>query len=108
MAKSKHEPVLFKNSLGETITNDPIYRAQQTLEQAGVEVDTSAAETDDSDDDVEEDEESPEDAEETTEEVDFDEMDGAALKAYAKDNDIDISGLKKVSEVRDAIRTASE
>lgn len=84
----KYKPVTFLNSRGETISNDPVFRAQQIM--AGVKVD-------DSNEDI------------TTEQVDengkrtYGELDAKELKALASERGVDISGLKKVGEVRKAL-----
>jgi len=83
---AKHEPVIFKNSQGEVISNDPIWKAQQLL---GV--------TDDSDDS---DDEMP------VEENPYAGFTARELKELANERGVDISGLKKVGEVREALLAA--
>ena len=84
MSKSTHEPVTFLNSRGEVITNDPILRAQQLLG-----IDPSA---DDSDEEIGD---------------EFEDLGGKELKALAKEREVDISGLRTVGEVREALRAAA-
>lgn len=91
MANQKYEPVFFYNSQGEKITNDPVLKAQQTLAAAGVDVNQSPA--------LKSEEEMPQD-----EKDQYDDLSGAELKELAKERGIDISGLKKVSEVRARFR----
>ena len=126
----KHEPVVFEDSLGNTISNDPVYRAQQTLESAGVDENSDnssdlkseneqlraqleellrsqSAGDGDSGNDSSGDDESPEDSQGDEEEVDLDALDGAQLKELAAERGVDITGLKKVGEVRQALRDAA-
>lgn len=91
---TKHEPVIFENSLGETISNDPIWHAQKTLEAAGIAVgqveQNTPADPDDSDQEIDKAE-------------DYKSLDGKALKALAGEREVDITGLKTVGEVRAAL-----
>lgn len=89
MAKQTYQPVFFYNSLGEKITNDPVLKAQQTLAAAGVEMNSTPA---------------PEEDMPQEEKDQYDELSGAELKELAKERGVDISGLKKVSEVRARFR----
>jgi hypothetical protein len=117
MSKSdKYQPVTFTNSLGEVISNDPVFRAQQVLEQAGLgqtEAPTPKAAkavstppaapvtpTDEDDEDLENDD--------STEEAiaDYKELDGKAAKALAAERGVDITGFTKVQQVRDALMAA--
>lgn len=98
MATETYEPVTFENSLGETISNDPIYLAQKTLENAGIAFNQSqpaqlaaaqAAAADDSDEDLDEDEA-----------TDYSKLGQKELKELADERGVDISSAKKVGEVR--------
>jgi len=110
--------VTFLNSRGEEISNDPRWHAQKVLAGAGMTpVNSSLVEENESlraqiaalqasqadsqgvEDDHEDDGDDDADA--------FSAMGAAELKAYAKENDIDIKGLKKVGEVREALRAAA-
>lgn len=88
---AKHVPVTFENSLGETISNDPIFLAQRTLEAAGV---TSGAER-------------PGDHEDYMP-TDYDDMDSKELKALSLERGVDIKGLKTVGQVRAALVAADD
>ena len=112
---AKHEPVLFENSLGETISNDPFWLAEQLLansDQAGVEDDkdariaeleaqlaATAPATPPTDDDEVEDDEDDEDKPR-----DYKELTGKPLANYAKERGLVLKNEdgtnKKVSEVR--------
>lgn len=105
--------VVFLDSEGNEISNDPRWHAMKTLREAGISFDQSqpeerqaafraAAEDGDSlDDDEPSDPEVDEDGIRT-----YKELDGKALKAVAGSRGVDISGLKKVGEVREALRAA--
>lgn len=80
----KYKPVLFENSRGETISNDPVYLAQQTLDQY------SGGNTGNGDD-------------EAIDTSPYADMNGRDLKAAAKERGVDISGMKTVGEVRRAL-----
>lgn len=88
----KYEPVTFEDSQGNTISNDPIWLAQQTLKAAGIgdEPETEA----EAEAEVDEDIDKP---------ADYKDLDAPALKALASERGVDLTGLKKVSEVRAAI-----
>lgn len=98
----KYEPVTFENSLGETISNDPYFLAQRTMEQyaalpaeqQGMHAPKGAG-SDDSDEDI--------DNGDTPSEKPYADLKGPALKALAADRGVDISGLTKVGEVRAAL-----
>jgi len=108
MTKS-YQPVYFENSLGEKISNDPVFKAQQTLLAAGVgfadsqplaaqdQLKRAAAQDDDSLPDNDDDDTPPTDGDGFRT---YEELDGRQLKAEAKTREVDISGLKKVGEVR--------
>lgn len=121
MTKDQEEYVTFENSLGETISNDPRWLAEQTLAAAGVgsaDKDAEIAElkakleaiesatvatASSDDDDVEDDDEVPTDESGART---YTELDGKALKALANERQVNISGLKKVGEVRKALIAA--
>lgn len=82
---SKTETVTFLNSRGEVISNDPVWKAQQLL----------GIKPDDSD-------------EEMLDENPYANMTARELKDLAAERGVDISGLKKVGEVREALAAADE
>lgn len=86
----KYIPVTFENSLGETISNDPIFLAQRTLKAAGL---TGATRPDDHDEYMP---------------TAYDELSGKDLKALALERGVDITGLKTVGQVREALTAADE
>lgn len=124
MANTNDDIVTFLNSAGEEISNDPRWHAQKTLEAAGMNqpavssalveenealrakiAELEAAAAGGVDDEIEDDEH-----EDETEDQ-FQKMSGKELQAYAKENKLDIKGLKTVGEVRTRLReltTASE
>lgn len=77
---AKHEPVVFLDSAGNEVSNDPVWHAQRTLREAGV--------------GQAQDEDLP---------GDYDGLSGAELKALAKERGMNIAGIKKVSELRAAL-----
>ena len=81
----KTEAVTFLNSRGEVISNDPVWKAQQLL----------GIKPDDSDDEM-------------PEENPYANMSARELKELAAERGVDISGLKRVGEVRDALAAADE
>lgn len=116
---AKYEPVIFENSLGEVISNDPVYLAQRTLaaydidpvtgekpapKKAKKAVEAPAAEEVEDDEDIEsEDEESEDEEVEEDTPRDYTELDGKAVSALAKERGVDVTGLTKVKEVRAAL-----
>lgn len=92
MAKQQYKPVTFLNSRGETISNDPVWKAQQTIQAAGA--DNGASD----DDNLDKEPQLDADGNRT-----YGELDGKELKALAEERGVDISGLKKVGEVRQAL-----
>jgi len=87
MAKhNTYEPVVFKNSLGETISNDPVFHARRVIEQA------ESAKVDDSNDELEP---NP-----------YADLNGKQLKELAAERGVDISGMKTVGQVREALLAA--
>lgn len=127
MAKNKSDMVTFLNSAGEEVSNDPRWHAQRTLEAAGLDNSNEVEELHDElnakteallDKDVQIEEllrqlaeakaskgVEEEDETDTTEDQ-FSTMNGTELQTFAKENNISIAGLKKVKEVREAIRAA--
>lgn len=132
MAPKKDEDyVTFLNAAGDTVSNDPRYQARKLLEAAGESTDSSEAEAQNAElrrqlEDmqtkleaaqraaaesaaasglagVEDDATEDDDADEQDE---FSTMTGRELKAYAKENKVDISGMTKVGEVRTALRAS--
>ena len=81
-----HKPVTFLDADGNVISNDPVWRAQQLLG-------------------VESDEDMPED-QSTEDSSPYEGMSGKELKELAAERNIDITGLRKVSEVRAALEAA--
>lgn len=81
----KTETVTFLNSRGEVISNDPVWKAQQLL----------GIKPDDSNDEM-------------PEENPYANMSARELKDLAAERGVDISGLKRVGEVRDALAAADK
>lgn len=120
MANSDYEPVVFLDADGNEISNDPVWHARNTLAAAGVDestVDNSnlQAEIDAKDAEIEalkaalaaqetldEDENGKDDGD------NYDKLDGKGLKALAKERNVDIKGMTKVSQVREALRAADK
>lgn len=92
-------PVVFEDSLGNEISNDPVWLARRTLEQyqatAGYNQGplVPASQQDDGDDDLD----APEGPE------DYKGLNGTALKELAAERGVDITGLTKVGQVRSAL-----
>ena len=82
---AKHEAVTFLDSSGNTISNDPVYLAQQTLSQAGV--------------GGREDFDIP---------GPYDELTGDQLKAEVKKRGISARGFRKASQFREALEAWDE
>ena len=104
----KHKPVIFEDSAGNIISNDPIYLAQKTLEAAGVSFENSQPnELADAAKQAAKTEETPaETVEESLDDDgnrDYDELDGKGLMSLASERGVDITGLKKVAQVREAL-----
>lgn len=134
MAKTKDEDfVTFLNSAGEVISNDPRYRAKKLLEASGDstsddgELREALSQADQRATQAEQEAESlkqqlaalqaqvaatsgvddeAEEEDDAADEDEFTSMNGKELKAYAKENNVDISGMTKVGEVRTALRAA--
>lgn len=89
-----NKPVVFHDADGNEISNDPRWHAAKLLAQDKKNAEnlqalgTAGQLVDSADDD------------------DLDEMNGKQLKETAETEGVDITGLKKVSEVRTAIRAA--
>jgi hypothetical protein len=114
MSDTTHKPVVFLNSLGEEISNDPVWHAQQTLAQYGqpfagsqpndlVRTLEKAAAPEDDEDLDDDDTTPPVDAEGIRT---YKELNQTQLKAEAKERQIDISSAKKVGDIREALRQA--
>ena len=90
---AKHEAVVFLSASGEEISNDPIWLAQKTLREAGVETTQPPQETDQ--EDLEDDDEST---------GDYSEVKGKDLTALAKERNISLKNedgsAKKAGDVR--------
>ncbi len=108
--------VVFELPDGTEVSNDPRWLAQRTLKRAGIagdsndsaelkakiaELEAKLAEATKSDEDDDEDD-SNEDGDE------YDALKGADLKKLAADRNVDISGMTKVGQVRDALRAADK
>lgn len=132
MAKQDNDWVVFEDPDGNEISNDPRWRAQQTLAQAGVEVQSAdagsdalqaeldakngeiealrqqlaAAQAQEAEDDLEDDDDGPQPDVDDNGARTYKELDGKGLKALAAERNVDISGLKKVGEVRSALIAA--
>jgi len=91
---AKHEPVVFEDSRGNKISNDPVWLAEQTLKNAkaamGAEDPTASAQGTDKNNEL-------------IDTSPYADMDGKALKAAASDKGVDITGLKTVGEVKAAL-----
>jgi hypothetical protein len=118
MAQTDDDIVTFLNSAGEEISNDPRWHAKRTLEAAGIQSPAvssalvaenaalqariaeleAAAASHGVDEDIDDD-----DDEDETEDQ-FRKMSGKELQAFAKENDLDIKGLKTVGDVRSRLR----
>lgn len=100
MATSEYKPVVFQNSLGEEISNDPVWLAQKTLAQYGSLQQlppaplTARPQVTGDDEEIDEGD---------TPEKTYAEMSGKELKALAAERGVDISGLRTVGEVRKAL-----
>lgn len=104
---AEYQPVVFENSEGTEISNDPNWLAMKQLENAGIsfagsqpnvlEAQLQAAANAGADDD----EELGEDDDDET--VDYTKMNGKQLKAVAAERGVDIKGIKTVGELRAAL-----
>lgn len=108
MAKKQEEEfVTFEDSQGNVISNDPRYLAKKTLEEAGYGITFTQSSPEQQHQNlrqaagVSDDEELGEDDNDKVE--DYKTYDGAALKKLASARGVDISGMKKVGEVRKAL-----
>lgn len=115
MAKhQEYQAVVFLDSAGNEISNDPIWHAQKRLAEAGlgdgptpqvgVAVGIPAVPLGASDDDSI-DSATPADLDSSGNRT-YKELNGQELQALAKERNVDITGLKKVGEVRDALKKA--
>lgn len=84
--------VVFHDSDGNEISNDPRWHHRKFAEQEKERLQNLESTPGDSDDEIEKDE--------------LDELNGRQLKKLAEEEDVDISGLTKVGQVREAIRSA--
>lgn len=100
MTNSDYEPVVFENSLGEIISNDPVFLARQTLEAAGMTIQQAVQQAPESRPDDSE-ENLGDDNTETPE--DYKGFKGPELKKLAELKGVDISSFTKVGEVRAAL-----
>lgn len=98
--KLKHTPVIFKDANGNLITNDPVLRAHQTLGEDISEFLTAEVGVEDVSNQTSDDEDIDTDP--------YNELTGKELKQLASDRGVDIKGLTKVGQVRDALRAADE
>lgn len=116
---SDYTPVIFENSLGETVSNDPVYLAQKTLEAQGItfkqsqpdalqaslvsaasgqESPTAPSTPDDPDADIE-------DSEDNDEPRDYTDLSGKTLAAYAKERGLTLKNEDGTTKKVGAIRT---
>lgn len=105
--------VVFEDHEGNEISNDPRWLAQRTLKRAGIGNDSNdsaelkariaeleaqlAGKSEDDEDDT---------AGTKDDGDDYDKLGGKELKALAAERGVDITGLTKVGQVRDALRAA--
>lgn len=93
-----YQPVVFENSQGEEVSNDPVWLAKKTLEKYGAQQGVAFGST------------RPQRAADYDEVLidtsKYDGLKGPELVALAKERGVDITGLKKVGEVREALATA--
>lgn len=112
MAKLTGPIVTYLDAEGNEISNDPRWIAQQYLREQGVTEEEEDAAEEDNETEAQGDEgqeQTSYDEEGSEEEVvDYDSLNGKELKALAKERGVDITGLTKVSEVREALRAADE
>jgi hypothetical protein len=111
--KEEYQPVVFEDSQGNEISNDPVWLAKQRLAEYGVDASDNSAEIAAKDAEIEAlkaqlaaaqtpaeaDEEETDEAGART----YGELDSKGLKALAKERNVDIAGLKTVGEVRSAL-----
>jgi hypothetical protein len=91
VADNDYKPVVFEDSQGNEISNDPVYQAQKLLEQQFGANGRQPRYPDD---------------ESLVPDDEYNDMNGAELKKLAKERGVDISGLKTVGEVRTRLREA--
>ena len=116
MAEEKYEPVVFLDSAGNEISNDPVWHAQKTLRAAGVSFEQSQpdaqarlleqqnAATDDDDEDLPESE--PEAQLDDDGKRTYKELKSPELKSLAASRGVDITSAKTVGDVRKALIAA--
>lgn len=95
MGKTKeYEPVVFENSEGEEVSNDPVWKAQRVLDEHKANQ-PEVEEHDDEDDDLDEGDDSPED---------YKGFSGKAVgKLLADREGIDRANIKTVGQARAAL-----
>lgn len=102
--------VVFELPDGTEVSNDPRWLARKTLASTGVDIDAMQAKIAELQAQIDEaNAASEEDDDQTNEDGDeFDKLNGKELKALAAERNVDISGMTKVGEVRDALRAAAK
>lgn len=114
MAEEKYEPVVFLDSVGNEISNDPVWHAQKTLRAAGVSFENSQPDaqarlleqqnaTADDDDELETADTEPEVDTDDSGARTYKELKGADLKSLASTRGVDITGARTVGDVRKAL-----
>ena len=116
MAETKYEPVVFLDSAGNEISNDPVWHAQKVMREAGVSFENSQPEqaqrlleqqnaaTDDDDEDLPESE--PEAQLDDDGKRTYKELKSPELKSLAASRGVDITSAKTVGDVRKALIAA--
>lgn len=116
--EEKYQPVVFLDSAGNEISNDPVWHAQKTLRAAGVSFENSQpdaqarlleqqnAATDDDDAELEAEAAEPEQDVDESGARTYKELKGADLKSLANSRGVDITGAKTVGDVRKALIAA--
>jgi hypothetical protein len=116
MAENQDGPVVFLDSAGNEISNDPVWHAQKTLRDRGISFDASQPETmqrapqdtaaASDEDDLDVPEAPPEPAVDDDGNRTYKELSGAELKSLANNRGVDTKGLTKVGQVRNALMEA--
>ena len=116
--EEKYQPVVFLDSAGNEISNDPVWHAQKTLRAAGVSFENSQpdaqarqleaqnAATEDDDEDLESEASEPEPAVDADGKRTYKELKAPELKSLANTRGVDIAGAKTVGDVRKALIAA--
>ena len=123
-SKEEYQPVVFEDSQGNEISNDPVWLARKRLADAGVEPSsTNSAHLQDeldeknaeiealkaqlqakqAEEDALEDDEAPDEVKDEAGNRTYAELDSKGLKALAGERNVDIAGLKTVGQVRAAL-----